>query len=109
VKDGVMQRREDSWAAFGWWCLAGAGLALGVLTILGVGPFVLLVALVLCGWLLWRVELGWAMLGLLSGAGVPLAFVGWFADTRWSPWLYVVVAGLIVAVGVVAFLGYRRT
>ncbi len=104
-----MERRGDSWAAYGLWCLAGAGLALGVLSILTVGAFVLLVTLGLCAWLLWRVEFGWGMLGLLSGAGVPVLFVGSFLHTAWPSWLFVVLAALLATAGLVAFLGYRRT
>ena len=44
-----MKARGDSWAAYWLWCLAGAGLCLGVLSILTIGPFVLLVTLGLCG------------------------------------------------------------
>ena len=72
-----MKARSDSWAAYWLWCLAGAGLCFGVLSILTVGPFVLLVTLGLCAWLLWRVDFGWGMLGLLSGAALPLLYVAW--------------------------------
>ena len=72
-----MDRRGDSWTAYWLWCLAGAGLCLGVLSILTIGPFVLLVTLGLCGWLLWRLDFGWGMLGLLSGAAVPVLYVAW--------------------------------
>ena len=68
-----MDARGDSWTAYSLWCLAG----LGVLSILTIGPFVLLLTLALCGWLLWRLEFGWGMLGLLSGAALPVLYVAW--------------------------------
>ena len=106
-----MERRGDSWAAYWLWCLIGAGLGLGVLSILTVGPFVLLVTLTLCGWLLWRLDFGWGMLGLLSGAALPVLYVAWSdrASDRWSPWLLVVTALVLAAAGAVAFQRYRRT
>jgi hypothetical protein len=104
-----MERRGDSWTAYGLWCVAGAGLALGVLSILTFGPFVLLVTLGLCGWLLWRVEFGWGMLGLLTGAGVPVLFAGSFVDTAWPSWLFVALAVGLAVAGLVSYLGYRRS
>ena len=121
-----MKARSDSWAAYWLWCLAGAGLCLGVLSILTIGPFVLLVTLGLCAWLLWRVDFGWGMLGLLSGAALPLLYVAWLnrggpgtvctstatgtsCSDQWSPWPFVVVAVVLVGAGLVAFLRYRRT
>ena len=120
-----MDRRGDSWAAYALWCLAGAGLCLGVLSILTVGPFVLLVTLGLCAWLLWRVDFGWGMLGLLSGAAVPVLYVAWLnrdgpgqvctstaTDTscadEWSPWPFVALAVVLAGAGVVAFVRGRR-
>ena len=120
-----MQRRGDSWTAYGLWCLAGAGLSFGVLSILTVGAFVLLLTLGLCGWLLWRLDFGWGMLGLLAGAAVPLLYVAWLnrdgpgtvctvtatettCSDQWSPWPFVAVAVVLVVAGLVAFVRFRR-
>lgn len=121
-----MTGKSDSGWAFAGWCVAGAGLCFGVLSLLTVGPFVLLVTFALCGVLLWRVEFGWAMAGLLSGAGVPLLYVAWLnregpgevchgnareisCGDQWSPWPFVVVALALVLAGVVVFLRGRRS
>jgi len=121
-----MKAGSDSWAAYWLWCLAGAGLCLGVLSILTIGPFVLLVTLGLCAWLLWRVDFGWGMLGLLSGAALPLLYVAWLnrdgpgtvctstatetsCGDEWSPWPFVVVGVVLIVAGLVAFLHFRRT
>jgi hypothetical protein len=116
--------RGDSVAAFLGWCLAGAGLCLGVLSILTIGPFVLLLTLFLCALLLWRLDFGWGMAGLLSGAGVPMLYVAWLnrdgpgevcsGDSRaiscgdeWSPWPFVGVAVVLLVAGAVVFTRQR--
>lgn len=120
-----MSVRDDSVAAFGWWCLAGTGFAVGVLALFTVGPFLLLASYALSGVLLWRVGFGWAMAGLLSGAAVPMLWVAWAnrhgpgtsctstaLSTRcteeWSPWPWLVLAVALVAVSVVVFVRGRR-
>jgi hypothetical protein len=121
-----MDRHGDSWTAYWLWCLAGAGLCLGVLSILTIGPFVLLVTLGLCGWLLWRLDFGWGMLGLLSGAAVPVLYVAWLnrdgpgtvctstatetsCGDEWSPWPFVALAVVLAGAGIVTFVRLRRT
>ena len=116
-----MKRSGDSLGAFVAWCFIGAGLCLGVLSMLTIGPFVLLVTLVLCGFLLYRVEFGWGMGGLLTGAATPLLYVAWLnrdgpgevctrtatslscAD-EWSPWPFVVVATALIVAGVALYV-----
>jgi hypothetical protein len=119
-----MLSRGDSAGAFLGWCVAGAGLCLGVLSILTIGPFVLLLTLFLCAFLLWRPGFGWGMAGLVSGAAAPLLYVAWrnrggpgrvcTGDSRaitctdeWSPWPFVMVAAVLVVVGLVVFLDRR--
>lgn len=119
-----MRAPGDSVGAFLGWCLAGAGLCLGVLTILTVGPFLLLVALFLCALLLWRAGFGWGMAGLLAGAAAPLFLVAWLnrggpgrvctGDSRaitctdeWSPWPFLGAGVVLVAAGVGTFLARR--
>jgi hypothetical protein len=111
--------------AFVAWCVIGAGLCLGVLSMLTIGPFVLLATLTLCAFLLYRVEFGWGMGGLLTGAAAPVLYVAWLnrrgpgevctrtatslsCDSQWSPWPFVAVAVALVLAGVVVFARNRR-
>jgi len=115
----------DSLAAFAAWCVIGAGLCFGVLSMLTIGPFVLLLTLFLCALLLHRLEFGWGMGGLLTGAAAPLLYVAWLnrdgpgevctrtatslsCDEEWSPWPFVAVAAALVVAGVVMFARNRR-
>ena len=119
-----MSSDGDSVPAFAWWCVAGAGGCFGVLSLLTVGPFVLLGTLFLCGWLLSRFNFGWAMGGLLTGAALPMLYVAWLnrdgpgevctstATSRtcgdeWSPWPFVAVALVLLVAGVVVFARRR--
>jgi hypothetical protein len=115
----------DSLVAFLGWCAVGAALGLSVLTLLTIGPFVLLVTLMLIGFMLWRVDFGWAMAGMVSGAGVPVLVVAWLnragpgevctrtatelrCEDEWSPWPLLVVGVALLVIGVVAFARNRR-
>ena len=119
-----MDRRADTWWAFALWAVAGAGLCLGVLSILTIGFAVLLVTLVLCGLLLWRVGVGAALTGIVAGAAAPLLYVAWLnrdgpgshctvtatsssCTDEWTPWPFVIVAVAMVAAGVVSFVRLR--
>jgi hypothetical protein len=85
---------------------------------------VLLAALMVCGFLLWALELGWGMAGIISGAGLPVLYVGWLnrggpgqvctstatsseCTDAWSPWPFVVVAVLLLVTGMVVFVRQR--
>jgi hypothetical protein len=120
-----MRDAGDSPAAFAAWVVVGAGLALGVLTILTIGPFVFLATFVLCGVLFLRSGFGYGMTGLLSGAAVPLLWVGWLnrggpgtvctttatessCVDEWTPWPFVVSAVVLFVVGVVLFVRLQR-
>jgi len=120
-----MTVKGDSVPAFLGWCLVGAGACFGALSILTVGPFVLLATLFLSAWLLWRVSFGWAMGGLLSGAALPMLYVAWLnrdgpgqacsrtatsetCTDEWSPWPFVVVAAALVLSGIALFVRLRR-
>ena len=72
-----MKADGDSVRAFLGWCVVGAGACLGVLSLLTIGPFVLLLTLMLAGLMLWRVDFGWAMAGMVSGAAAPVLYVAW--------------------------------
>jgi hypothetical protein len=121
----VARSSGESGAAFAGWCVAGAGLCLGVLSILTIGPFVLLLSLMLCGWLLWRPGFGSALAGLLTGAAVPVLYVAWLnrggpgqvctSESRavsctdeWSPWPFLGLAVVLALAGFVLFLRLRR-
>jgi hypothetical protein len=119
-----MKARGDSVPAFLAWLVLGAGAGLGVLSLLTIGPFVLLGTLMLSGFLLWRVDFGWSMAGMISGAGLPVLCVGWLnrdgpgevctrsatelsCGDEWSPWPFVVVGLALVVTGVVVFVRRR--
>jgi hypothetical protein len=120
-----VKTKGDSVGAFVGWCVAGAAGCFGVLSLLSVGAFVLLGTLFLCGWLLWRFELGWGMGGLLVGAALPLLYVAWLnrdgpgevctrtptsvnCSDEWSPWPFVVAALVLAVTGVTVFARRRR-
>jgi hypothetical protein len=121
-----MKADGDSVLAFLGWCVIGAGGCVGVLSLLTIGPFVLLLTLMLTGLMLWRVDFGWAMAGMISGSSVPLLYVAWLnrggpgsvctfsgdggqsCGDEWSPWPFLVVAVLLAAAGVAVFARQRR-
>jgi hypothetical protein len=120
-----MKGDGDSGLAFLAWGVIGAGFCLGVLSMLTIGPFVLLLTLMLTGLLLWRVDFGWAMTGMISGVAVPALYLAWlnrggpgtvcssYADggqscsDEWSPWPFVVAGLLVLVVGVAVFVRQR--
>jgi hypothetical protein len=125
MKTDAAKSDGDSVLAFLCWIVVGAGASLGVLSLLTIGPFVLLVTLVLAGLLLWRVDFGWAMAGIISGAAGPVLYVAWLnrggpgevcrefdggqsCTDAWSPWPFVVVGGLLLVGGVVVFARQRH-
>lgn len=118
-----MRPAADSFRAFLGWCVAGIAGSFGVLSLLTVGPFVLLGTLFLSAWLLWRFNFGWAMGGLLTGAALPVLYVAWLnrdgpgevctrsggtvsCGDEWSPWPFVV-AALVLAVSGFVVLARR--
>lgn len=120
-----MKTDGDSYGAFVGWCVAGAAGCFGVLSLLTVGPFVMLGTLFLCAWLLWRFNFGWSMGGLLVGAALPLLYVAWLnrdgpgevctrtatsesCGDEWSPWPFVVMALVLVVGGLLVFARGRR-
>jgi hypothetical protein len=119
-----VKARGDSVPAFLAWFVLGAGAGLGVLSLLTIGPFVLLVTLMLSGLLLWRVDFGWSMAGMISGAGLPVLYVGWLnrdgpgevcsrtatdlsCGDEWSPWPFVAVGVVLLVAGTVVFARRR--
>jgi hypothetical protein len=119
-----MKRDGDSVPAFLAWCVIGAALCFGVLSLLSVGPLVLLATFIVCGFLLWALDFGWGMAGMLSGAALPLFYVAWLnregpgevctymatsaeCGDESSPWPLVVVAFLLLVAGVALFVRQR--
>jgi hypothetical protein len=120
-----MERPADSWAAFCGWGVAGLGMCLGVLSLLTIGPFVLLFTLILCGVLLFKPGPGSAMAGVICGAAAPLLWVAWLnrdgpgtvcttsatassCTDEWTPWPFVVLALMLVVAGMLVFARLRR-
>jgi hypothetical protein len=114
----------DSVGAFLGWCLVGAAWGLSILSLLTIGPFVLLFTLMLVGVMLWRVDFGWGMAGIISGASLPVLYVAWInrggpgevcshfdggesCTDEWSPWPFLVLAVILLVVGVVVFVRHR--
>jgi len=106
--------RTATW--FGLWAVAGAATALGVLTLLTIGVFVLPAAIVLCGVLAWRAPRWLAGPGITAGLGVPLLYVGYLnrggpgtictavvggteCSQQTSPWPWVAVGLLLFLAG----------
>lgn len=122
-----MERQaSDSAGAFALWVVVGAGLCVGVLSMLTIGPFVLLVTFVVIGVLLWRPGFGHGMTGLVTGAAVPLLWLAWLnrhgpgtyctssgtgssCTDEWTPWPFVVVAVILAVAGVVLFVRLVRS
>lgn len=117
---------------FALWAVAGAGVALGLLTAPTIGIFVLPAALVLGSLLAWRGQRWLAGPGVVAGLGLPLLYVGYLnrggpgtvcagpsapapveggagsCMQEWSPWPWIA-AGLLLAVaGVVLALAAAR-
>ena len=120
-----MDQRANTWWAFALWAVAGAGLCLGVLSILTIGFAVLFVTLVVCGVLLWRTGVGPALTGIIAGGAAPVLYVAWLnrdgpgshctvtatsntCTDEWSPWPFAVVAVAMLVAGVVSFIRLRR-
>jgi hypothetical protein len=108
------------------WALVGAGMSLGLLGALTIGVFVLPVALLAGGLLLWRSRMTNSVAGAMSGAGVIPLFVSWlnrdgpgFICTssgasgeqcleEWSPWPWLMAGLAFVSAGVILFRRLRR-
>ncbi len=104
------------WGWFGAWALVGGGAAFALLGALTIGVFILPVVL-FAAFLLSRVrEARLALLGLVSGLGLPLFYVAWLnragpgtvchaihggtqCDQESSPWPWLVVGIILVIAG----------
>lgn len=116
---------DRSLGLFFLWVLAGAGLCLGVLSILTIGVFLLPLAVGASAVLAWRGGLGRSISGVVTGAAAPLAYVAWLnrggpgevchaiaggeeCTEAWSPWPWLLAALLLAGLGVVLFRVLRR-
>ena len=115
------------WLWFVAWLLVGGGFMLGMLTSLTIGVFVL-PAGVIAAIALARIHRPRGeLLGLISGLGVPVLYVGYLnrggpgdvcttardgsqsCTEQLSPWPWLAVGALLVVVGVVLFARHRAT
>jgi len=115
--------RTATW--FGLWAVAGAAAALGVLTVLTIGVFVLPAALILGAVLAWRGRREQAVAGIVAGLGLPLLYVGYLnrggpgsvctplpgggeCTQETSPWPWAAAGLLLVIAGITMSLAAAR-
>jgi hypothetical protein len=112
---------RPGYRSFVAWTAVGAGACLALLTVLTIGPFVLVAVVAALALLIprrGRVEQG--VTGLLSGAGLLLLYIAYLnrdgpgqvcrssateqtCTSEWSPWPWLVVGLVLVADGVLLF------
>ncbi len=113
------------WVWFTAWLLVGAGYAVSIVGIASIGLFVLPLP-VLATVLLVRRQLATSGLpGLISGLGVPLLYVAYLnragpgticttvtggqeCNDEWSPWPWLAVGVILLALGVAVFVRRQR-
>ena len=113
-------------SAYTWfvaWLVVGAGLALGVLSVIGL--FLLPVVVVATAFLVTRRGATRGLPGLISGIGIPLLYIAYLNRAgpgtvctvirgghscldEYNPWPWLYVGTLLLLVGVAAFLASRR-
>jgi hypothetical protein len=119
---------------FTLWTVEGAGLALGLLTVLTIGVFVLPMAIALGAVLAWRGPRWLAGPGIVAGLSLPLLYVGYLnrggpgmvctgqtplqrvapvaasgsCTQEWSPWPWIGTGLLLIVAGVVLALAAAR-
>lgn len=126
--DRLASPASDQWGRWPWfvvWALLGGGFAFGVLSLLSIGAFVLPVVLLLAMVAGRRAGSAREVVGLVSGAGVPVIYLAWLnrggpgdvcrsypggasCTQEWSPWPFVVLAIVLVTTGVAIFAIMRR-
>jgi hypothetical protein len=97
------------------WMLVGAGYALGLLSVLSIGAYVLLITVVATFVLATRAGNRVGLPGLVSGLSLPLFYVAYTTTAtsqtcsdQWSPWPWIVVAILLLVSGCVWFAMAKR-
>jgi hypothetical protein len=117
---------RPSWASFFAWPMIGAALSLSVLGAMTIGVFVFPFAI--AGLFALRKWGGnqKSSVGLISGAGLPVLYVaylnrqgpgmvcgsykngGGYCTQEYSPWPFLIVGAILVALGVVLFIRLRN-
>jgi hypothetical protein len=107
------------------WMLVGAGYALGLLSVLSIGAYVLLITVVATFVLATRAGNRVGLPGLVSGLSFPLFYVAYLnrsgpgtictttatsqtCSDQWSPWPWIVVGILLLVSGCVWFAMANR-
>jgi len=113
------------WTWFTAWLLVGAGYALSLIGVASIGLFVLPLPVLATVLLARRQPATRGLPGLISGLGVPLLYVAYLnragpgtictaitggqeCHDEWSPWPWLAVGVILLALGVAAFVGRQR-
>lgn len=121
----VSNSRLREWLWFAAWLTVGGAFMLGTLEALTIGVFVLPAAIVAAVALVRAHRPYGQLLGLISGLGVPLLYVGYLnrggpgdvcttgrdggqsCTEEWNPWPWAAVGSLLIVIGVIAFARHR--
>jgi len=113
------------WVWFTAWLLVGATYALSLVGIASIGLFILPLPVLATVLLVRRERALSGLPGLISGLGVPLLYVaysnragpgticttvtgGQDCNSEWSPWPWLAIGVILLALGVAAFVGRQR-
>ena len=113
------------WAWFTAWLLVGAGYAVSLVGIASIGLFVLPLPVLATVLLVRRQHATIGLPGLISGFGVPLLYVAYLnragpgtictpvtggqeCNDEWSPWPWLAVGVILLALGVAVFVRRQR-
>jgi hypothetical protein len=115
------------WLWFVAWLFVGGAFTVGMLGALTICVFVMPAAVIAAVVLVRVHRPRGELLGLISGLGVPLLYVGYLnrggpgdvcttgrdgsqsCIEEWNPWPWLAVGALLVLIGVIAFARYRGT
>lgn len=111
--------RLPKWWAYAWWAVTGAFVGIGVVSLLTVGPFLLPIAALLgVTGILWSPLRNQSTITLVAGLAVAPMLLAWInregpgtvctatrngttCSDRWSPWPFVFVAVVLLAVSAI--------
>ena len=113
------------WMWFTAWLLVGAGYALSLIGVASIGLFALPLPVLATVLLVRRQPAARGLSGLISGLGVPLLYVAYLnragpgticttvtggqeCNDEWSPWPWLAVGVILLALGVAGFVGRQR-
>jgi hypothetical protein len=120
-----MTRTRAAWGWFIGWLVVGAGAALGTISILSIGVFVLAITVVIALLFATRRSSVDGLPGLISGFSLPLFYVAYLnrggpgqvcnvhkgvheCSERWDPRPFVVVGAIFLFGGLAAFVVVRH-